>query len=48
MEQVYEAMIDVVGWINEEYGSWAGWTAAMITLVGFAALLSFMFAWLVR
>jgi len=48
MKLVFEAMINVVAWINEEYGSWAGRTAALLTLVGFAALICLMFAWLSR
>ncbi|MDR7257970.1 MAG: hypothetical protein ACRCS5_00795 [Sphingomonas sp.] len=48
MEEIFLATTDLVGWINEEYGPWAGWAAAIVSLFGFAAVIFSMFAWLAR
>ena len=48
MEQIFGAMIDLVGWINEEYGPWAGWGAAVGSLVVISAVIFLMIAWLAR
>lgn len=48
MDEIFRAMIDLVGWINEEYGPWAGWGAALLTLLGFVGVIVLMITWVAR
>jgi hypothetical protein len=48
MEQIYSAMSDFVGWIEEEYGVVAAWAAVILVLAVSVGIVLMTIAWFAR